>query len=276
MDPYLEVHWGDIHQTLITYARDQLQGYLPSDLRARVQERVFLEYPENGDQSRYPDIRVIEGGRKRGAKNKVAVPLVVEKPLVVRGPGTPVTEGYVEIIDTRTGRRVVTVIELLSPSNKKPGAGLKEHLKKQTECRRGRVNLVEIDLLRGGDRMLSVPWDFIRPSHRTPYQVCVYRATSRALGEVYRVPLRERLPVIGIPLRPTDADVPLDLQALIEQAYRNGGYDDDIDYEVEAEPPLNPDDACWADELLRAKGLRKGRAPKQPSRRKSRGRKTTS
>jgi hypothetical protein len=55
-------------------------------------------------------------------------------------------------------------------------------------------------------------------------------------------------------LRPTDPDVPLDLQALIDQCYRNGGYDEDIDYSVAPEPPLNAEDTRWADALLRQTG----------------------
>ena len=60
MDPYLEAHWGDVHQSLITYARDQLQAQLPADLRARVQERMFVEMPEGVHRPVYPDVRVIE------------------------------------------------------------------------------------------------------------------------------------------------------------------------------------------------------------------------
>ena len=37
------------------------------------------------------------------------------------------------------------------------------------------------------------------------------------------MPLQHRLPIVKIPLRPTDADVPLDVQALVDQCYRDGG-----------------------------------------------------
>jgi hypothetical protein len=70
------------------------------------------------------------------------------------------------------------------------------------------------------------------------------------------VPLRECLPVIKLPLRPTDPDITLDLPALIDQCYRNGGYDEDIDYSVEPEPPFEVEDARWADALLRQAGRR--------------------
>jgi len=43
MDPYLEQFWRDVHARCIIYAADQLQARLPADLRARVEERVFVE-----------------------------------------------------------------------------------------------------------------------------------------------------------------------------------------------------------------------------------------
>jgi hypothetical protein len=85
--------------------------------------------------------------------------------------------------------------------------------------------------------------------------VCIWRASRSDQVSVYKVPLRERLPVIAIPLRPSDRDVLLDLQAVLEQCYRNGGYDD-IDYLVEPDPPLSRDDMPWADALLREQGRR--------------------
>ena len=69
-------------------------------------------------------------------------------------------------------------------------------------------------------------------------------------AEYYPISLQSKLPTIQVPLRPTDRDAPLDLQALLEQCYANGGYDD-IDYNREPEPPLPPAAARWANKLLR-------------------------
>jgi hypothetical protein len=84
--------------------------------------------------------------------------------------------------------------------------------------------------------------------------------------EIYRVPLQARLPVISVPLRPADKDVLLDMQAALDEAYFKGAYDGDVDYERDLVPPLAPDDAHWADALLREKGLRKGKPPRRGSR----------
>lgn len=256
MDPYLEQFWGDIHHSFITYARDQLQPALPGDLRARVEERVFVESPIGHERTMYPDIRVVERGRR--GREPIAAPagVVVAEPIRMRLPDEPVTQGFIEILDMRTGRRVVTVIEVLSHSNKAAGPGRELYERKQRECKQGGVNLVEIDLLRGGRWTILVPEPLVPVSRHTAYRACVYRPGVESPSELYPLPLRPRLPAIKIPLRPTDADVVLDLQALIDQCYRNGGYDEDIDYSLDPDPPLSASDAAWAEGLLREKGRR--------------------
>jgi hypothetical protein len=255
MDPYLEQHWGDVHASCIIYARDQLQEYLPNDLRARVEERVFVESPQEKERTIYPDVRVIERESRKGPAVAPAGGLAVAEPLVIHLGDEPVSQGFIEILDVGSGKRIVTVIEVLSLSNKVPGEGQKLYLHKQRELKDGRVSLVEIDLLRAGKRVTNAPPERIPETHRTPYQVCVRRGWESTAVEIYRVPLRERLPIIKVPLRETDADVPLDLQALIDQCYRNGRYDD-LNYTADPNPSLDPADAAWADELLRGQGLR--------------------
>jgi hypothetical protein len=93
-------------------------------------------------------------------------------------------------------------------------------------------------------------------AQQTPYSICVRRGWKPLEFEYYRIPLRERLPAIAIALRQSDPDVPLDLQALIDQCYETARYDDDIDYREEPDPHLKRDDAQWADTLLREQGRR--------------------
>jgi len=119
----------------------------------------------------------------------------------------------------------------------------------------GGASLVEIDLLRAGEHVLNVPSSRIPRAYRTPYRVCVRRGWRPRRVERYRAPLEKRLPKIQIPLLETDQDVTLDLQSLIELCYRNGRYDR-IDYTVDPGSPFDPPTAAWANELLKAKGLR--------------------
>lgn len=255
MNPYLERHWRDVHHRVVTYACDQLAAHLPGDLRARIDERVFVREEGELRYEVYPDVRVIErpfleaGARQQGG-------LATAEPLVIEFESEPVHQGFIEIVEAGSGDRVITVIEFLSLSNKLPGEGRDQYRKKQRDCGKARVNLVEIDLLRAGKRVAALPDARTPQQYRTPYRVCVTRGRRSRAHEIYRVPLRERLPAIRIPLRKTDEDVPLDLQPLIDQCYRNAAYDD-IDYSRDPYPPLESEDAAWADGLLRERGIRK-------------------
>lgn len=219
MDPYLEAHWRDVHASLVIYLRDRLQPGLPRDLRARVEERVFIETD------------------------------------LGHCPHEPITETHIEIVDTRTGYKVVTVIEVLSRVNKTPGDGQKLYQKKQGEVLAARANLVEIDLLRSGEWVLAVERAAVPPSHRTPYRAVARRGHRSDVREYYCLPLRDRLPRIRVPLRESDQDVALDLQAAADDCYANGGYDD-LDYRLPPDPPFSPADEAWADALLRSAGKR--------------------
>ena len=178
------------------------------------------------------------------------------EPLVIHVPGTEITEGYVEIVDARSGGRVVTVVEFVSRSNKTPGPGRDLYRAKQEDTARARANLVEIDLLRGGQPVTLIPPHLVPPASRTPYHVSVRRGGRPAALEYYPIPLRERLPTIKIPLRPTDADVALDLQALVDLSYERGRYDD-IDYGELLDPPLSADDAIWTRRVLESAETRR-------------------
>lgn len=255
MDPYLESHWGDVHASLIIYAREQLQSRLPSDLRARVEERVFLEAEDGSGRTVVPDVRIYERPGEFAFSTEGGVATVaIAEPLVIP-VGEAVTETYIEIREAGQGGRVVTVIEFISKSNKRPGEGRNRYLKKQEELHAAGVNSVEIDLLRDGDYVLGVPEQLVPREYQTPYRVCVWRAVRPLQYEIYRANVRERLPGIRIPLREQDDDVALDLQSLVDRAYLTGAYDD-LDYKREVEPPLGAEDVAWADRLLREKKLR--------------------
>jgi Protein of unknown function (DUF4058) len=109
--------------------------------------------------------------------------------------------------------------------------------------------------VRAGRRVLALPADDIPPRHRAAYLVCISPGWKRQRRELYVLPLRERLPVLPIPLRERESPVKLDLQALVEQIYETGRYDD-LEYEAELDPPLAGEDAAWADALLKAAGRR--------------------
>jgi hypothetical protein len=252
MDPYLELHWRDVHHRLVTYASDQLQLRLPGELMARVEEQVYVEPRELEVRARiiYPDVRITEHSGHATGEGGVAVAPTVAEPLVVYLPERT-TEGYVEIREANADQRLITVIEILSPSNKSAPKGRELYRQKQDELLDAGVNLVEIDLLRGGDWAMSVPEEDVPMDYRNIYGACVRRSWSLHKAELYRFSLRQALPSIKIPLRQTDKDVALDLQSLVDQCYANGRYDS-IDYSVDLDPPFDQANAAWIKDLLKS------------------------
>ncbi|MCY2991971.1 MAG: DUF4058 family protein [Planctomycetota bacterium] len=260
MNPWLESHWGDMHTSLTTYARDHLQPQLPAGLRARIEEYVAVESDEplDGPRRRFaPDVRVIERPDATAESEDVATSVAtMAEPLLVLRRSEPETLHTIQIVDATAGHRIVTSIEFLSLANKVSDGGRQQFQTKQRHLLAGGVHLVEIDLLRAGAWVLAVSPGAMPKPYREPYRISVVRADRQSLAEVYRVSLREPLPTIRIPLRSEDPDVPLPLQTLVDTAYVNGRYQEDLDYTAEPRPPLIGPDADWADQLLRAKGLR--------------------
>jgi hypothetical protein len=254
MDPYLELHWRDVHHSLCTYARDALQPQVRPALFARIDERLVVESDIADDRSIYPDVKVVESRDSFGSNAGESATAVAE-PLVVRVSEKP-KQGFIQIIDPSTGGKLVTVIEFLSPANKSAGDGQKQYRQKQQELRDAGVSLVEIDLLYSPAWVLGAPLRNVPQSHRKPYRVCVNRGWIGIEYELYRMPIQQRLPQIKIPLREQDADARLDLQVLIDQTYLNGAYDQ-INYKNElaiAEMPVEVSD--WIDKTLREAGRR--------------------
>ena len=256
MDPYLEAHWLDVHPRLIVEASNQLQGQLGESLIARIEERLVVEDPVSGDSRRIgPDVRIVEYGASESTVQP-AGGIALAEPIVLTAESEPVVQRFLEIIDLSTGGRVITVIEFVSPANKVPGDGLEKYKQKQSECRGAGVNLVEIDLTRTGHRqLLAHRWHEAR-QHDSTYQASIWRAAAAYRVELYPLRLAVRLPTLRIPLRPSDADAVLDLQSLVDAVYAASRYDRTTDYRASPEPPLEGEEAVWADSLLKAAGRR--------------------
>ena len=222
MDPYLEARWGDIHTTLMVYAKNQLNAQLPSSLRATVEEAVAVIEEDESGRTRYPDVRVSEQPEASGGAAVATVAAAVAEPYRVIVQDEPQTWRHIEIVETGIAGRVVTAIEFLSPGNKVGLQAQLNYIRKQREFLNARVNLVEVDLIRAGNYVLALPEDRLPETCRFSYIACVRRATEWNVAEIYAMPLRQRLPNIGVPLRPTDKDVVLRLQELIDDCYRDG------------------------------------------------------
>jgi hypothetical protein len=259
MDPYLEdpLVWHGFHQCMAVYLADHLQPQIRPRYVARIGTRTFVQTLAEFDD-RLPDVPVVRRRPPaRGGRSMADAPAL----RFVHVPDLEITENYVEILDRESGLTVVTVIEILSPTNKYAGAGRDSYLAKQAEVRRSTAGLVEIDLLRTGPSAVAVPEFIARAEGDYDYLVSVNRAGGlRQDFEIYPIGLRDRLPVIGIPLAKGDADARLDLQAVVAHTYDAGYYGETLPYDRPCRPPLDPEDQAWADELIRAAGLRNGGA----------------
>ncbi len=192
-----------------------------------------------------PDVGIVEDFEGAAIGNQ-SVGVAVAEPLVVLEEVTQITR-HVQILDVSSRERVVTAIEVLSPTNKMTVAGREDYGRKQQDYLDARVNLVEIDLLRGGEYVLAADLKQIPQSKLRTYLMSVKRRTTTKL---FGASLREPLPVIPIPLRPKDHDVSLNIQQIIDLVYERGRYSK-LNYQSDPAPPFSPEDTAWVNELLR-------------------------
>jgi hypothetical protein len=239
MNPFLEQNdsWEDFHANFIARIQEKLSGEVGDNYLVKIEVRVLLHELSADERHFIGEADVgIAGPRLQGTASSMATlpsPELLHFPAVNRE-----RHKYLEIRDRRS-RRLVTVIELLSPSNKSPGPDRDDYLSKRTQYVTSGVQLVEIDLRRGGVR----PGPPLIPA--CDYYVAIGRYPTGDVWGLWRVGLRERLPTIPVPLAPPDADVPLDLQEVLHRTYDAAGYAKYI-YQETPDPPLPPEDAAWA------------------------------
>ncbi len=244
MNPYLEQNdtWEDFHQNFITRMQEELSGRVGPNYLVKIEVRLYL-HELSSEQRRYfgrADVGLIApvtSAPLAAGTNPVLAPLQLSLPAV-----DIERHSSLEIRDRRN-RRLVTVVELLSPSSKTPGADRDEYLAKRAQILAGRTHLVEIDLRRGGQRP--------RPPElpKCDYYVLVSRSEERPTLDVWPIRLRDRLPEVPIPLAVPDPHVALDLQALLHRVYDAVQYGKYI-YGDTPQPPLSPEDAAWASQFV--------------------------
>lgn len=253
MDPYLErpALWSDVHLELIRAIRAALVPKVAPRYYVAVEQRTYVVAADPRSFIGQPDVAVVGPPRQPSeppaGATSVAVlqrPVTVELPLPDR-----VRQRYLEIRDVET-HEVVTVIEVLSPTNKRPGPDREQYERKRREVLDALTNLVEIDLLRGWEPM---PIGSLPASH---YRILVSRGWERPRAQLYPFNVNEPIPEVPIPLREGEEEPTLALGELLAQVYDQVRYDLRIDYTAEPEPPLDPAVAAWSHELLCQAGLR--------------------
>jgi Protein of unknown function (DUF4058) len=269
MDPYLESprFFPDLHAGLIFAVKEELQGRLSQAYYAQSGQRVWLEVSQRFVE---PDVNVMRERRELPHRGHGGVAVAEPEVDIERAAGKPVLitvetvvhddhlENYLEIYGRWSGQdRLIATIEVVSPSNKTPGEeGFEMYRAKQREVLAGQAHLIEIDLLRAGMHVTAVPSGIVREKAGPfDYHVSVHRFDRPKDYLVYPIRLRQRLPVITVPLLPEDPPVQIDLQAAFDRAYDAGPYRKAIWYGTDPiEPPLRPEQAAWATSTINPAG----------------------
>ena len=253
MDPYLEspAHWSDFHGHFVPELAEAINQRLPENYVARLGEHVSVvasvaSPPES--QTFYPDVTVTRAPSGAAGQPGGAAVLSMPAPVTLENVvfTDERTESYVRIVRL-PDQELVTVLELLSPTNKY-GDGRGEYMQKRREFLRQPVNVVELDLLRAGVRM-----EFARPLPPGHYYAFVSRASRPRLTDVHAWAVRDPMPAVPVPLLPPDGDLAVDLAPAFAEAYARGRYWRLIDYTNPPPPPLfGGPDAEWVAETARA------------------------
>lgn len=252
MDPYLEgALWTTLHHGLGTEIVRQLAPKLRPRYVALPVERFVMEAVSSlsvSTTSMYPDVAVTETTPLVSPGQTEATAVAAPLRLATIMPEA-VPHVTIEIYEARQ-RQLVAAIEILSPTNKR-GDGRREYVAKRQRLLLSAAHLMEIDLLRAGER---VPMQ--QPLPQVSYFVLLSRAEERPLMDVWPIALAASLPTVPVPLLPGDPDVLLDLQAAFTATYDLLSYDLLIDYTQPPTVPFSEAEAAWAETLLRRAGLR--------------------
>jgi len=244
MNPYLEQEdaWHDFHESFIPVARETLSAQVSPAYIVKIEENIYI-HERSGNERHllgYGDVSV---SKPPGPSRDTGTTGVLPAPSHFWLPRVDIErQSYLEIRD-RQNRRLVSVVELLSPSNKKPGEDRDQYIAKRLQLLRSQAHFVEIDLLRGWERM---PFVNGKPCD---YYALVSRVQDRPRVDFWPIGLRERLPNIPIPLEAPHADATLDLQTVLHRVYDAAHYQDYI-YGGSPIPPLSSDDSNWAKQFV--------------------------
>lgn len=249
MNPYFEQRgvWRGFHTSYLVGLQFALAPILAPRYFVEVEESLYLERVNDrqglfavADAAVATPAPAGRGGR-RADLSRLGAPMTATVPV---SRGIRRQRRWLTIRDS-SRRRVVAVVELLSPSDKKAGPDRDRYLLKRGRVLTSTAHLIEIDLLRGGERM---------PIQGLPdcaYYVMVSSRPERPQVGLWPLQLRDRLPEVPFPLGPAEPAPRIDLQAVLHRVYDEAGYALRL-YDGEPEPPLSADDAEWARGILAA------------------------
>lgn len=250
MNPYIEhpAFWSSFHTRLIVAIAEAIEPQLGQQYYVEVESRT---YQSDDDQEELligvPDGIVFSRETPSLEEPELTAAIAIQtRPEKVSVPmPLEVKERYLEVREMVTDQ-VITVIELLSPKNKRNGEGRAAYEKKRRLILGSKTHLVELDLLRGAKPME------LRGSYTpSPYRILVSRSQQRPTADLYSVSLQQVLPSFPIPLKLDDAEPVVALQNVFNHVYERGRYGSRIDYHQSVPPPkLTDEDKAWVETQL--------------------------
>ena len=246
MNPWLEHPslWGDVHFRLISAIARSLGPRVRPRYYVSVGTQTYIAPPFTQPSAvRYPDIAVVRTPiSSAGPQPSIhaCVARVVE-PITVQVPIPDfIEETYLEVYDAETGQ-VITVIEVLSPTNKRPGIGRQKYERKRLEILSTPTNLVEVDLLRAWE-----PMPFTGDAPHSHYRILVRRGEKGSDADLYPFNLQDPIPEFPLPLQVGDAEPLINLNTLLDDVYVEGNYEMRVNYHHVPKPPLTEGETEWA------------------------------
>lgn len=254
IDPYVEnpEFWSEVHNRLIVAIADSLAPILRPRYRVAIEKRTYFSEAGESLLVGIADVAVLNR-RSELTRSSEAIALTErhKRPVQVTVPmPEEVRESYLKIREVADGQ-VVTVVELLSPKNKRPGVSRSAYERKRQQVLASNTHLIEIDLLRGG-----TPMPLATEVPLSCYYILVSRVEQRPLADLYAFGLQDQIPLFSIPLKANEPEPEVDPQTLFNEVYDRAGLDLVIDYSQSPNPALSQEDAAWVDRLLREQGLR--------------------
>lgn len=242
MNPYLEQPlWHQVHNRLIVAIADEITPQIVPKYRVSIEERVYTSV-DDALLVGIADVAVLRRSRT-GSESTLTTPKLAE-PSQVRVPmPEQVTERYLEVRATQTGA-VISVIEVLSPKNKRSKEGREAYESKRQKILGSPTSLIEIDLLRLGEPML------ILGVAVTGYSILVSRGWQRPDADLYTFGLKDPIPSFPVPLRPGEPEPVVNLQRLLNEVYERARFDLAIDYSQAVKPALPLEEAAWVAEII--------------------------
>lgn len=246
MNPYLEspALWHEFHNRLIVAISDALTPRLQPKYYVAVETRTYLDDDNPELLVGIPDAIVLAASKT--PSTELSTVATQSRPQPIQLPMTvEVEERYLEVREVGT-HQVITVIEVLSPKNKRTGEGRLAYQKKRQRVLGSSSHLIEIDLLRE-----NAPMPMIGVQEQSDYRIVVSRATTRPTADLYAFQLQEPIPRFPLPLKPDDPELEVDLQAILLGVYDRGSYQLRIDYRQPVPPPkLSEAEQQWVNKVL--------------------------